>query len=118
MDKSNEAMLVLKAQSGDRQALDELFSHVQAPLYRCIRHIAVHRQLSEDILQDVFVILCRKLIWLREPVHFRSWAYRIASREAIRRIQRERRSTVSSLEPHNHPTVDPEPPVALSASAP
>ena len=65
-------------------------------------HIAVQRELSEDSLQDVFVILCRKLIWLREPTYFRSWAYRIASREAVRRVKREKRSAVFASEPF-HP---------------
>ncbi|HYO91251.1 MAG TPA: RNA polymerase sigma factor, partial [Pyrinomonadaceae bacterium] len=47
--------------------------------------------LAEDILQEVFILIYRKLGWLQEPSLFRPWAYRIASREAFKRLQRERR---------------------------
>jgi RNA polymerase sigma-70 factor (ECF subfamily) len=49
------------------------------------------RDLALDVLQDVFVLMIRKLAWLHEPRAFRPWVYRIASREGLRRLQRERR---------------------------
>lgn len=90
--RAEHTLRVLSAQSGDRQALDELLREVQAPLFRCIRAITGQRELAEDVLQDVLVILCRQLVWLREPRLFRAWSYRIASREALRRLARERRA--------------------------
>jgi len=45
---------------------------------------------AEDVLQDVFVIVHRKIRWLREPQVFRPWLYRIATRAAIRRGHGER----------------------------
>lgn len=89
--RAEHTLRVLRAQSGDRRALDDLLREVQAPLFRCIRAITGQRELAEDVLQDVLVILCRQLVWLREPRLFRAWSYRIASREALRRLQRERR---------------------------
>ena len=91
MSRAEETLLVLRAQSGDREALDLLLRGVQQSLFRCIRAIAGRRQLAEDVLQETFIILCRELVWLREPELFRAWAYRIASREALRRLKRERR---------------------------
>lgn len=82
---------VLRAQSGDREALEELLKAVQEPLYRYVFRLVGERSLAEDILQDVFIIIYRKLGWLQEPSLFRSWAYRIASREAFKRLKRERR---------------------------
>ena len=88
MTRTDEALHVLRAQSGDRAAVDALFQHVQAPLFRCIEGIVGRRELAEDVLQEVFLILYRKLAWLREPKLFRPWAYRIASREAVRAARR------------------------------
>jgi RNA polymerase sigma-70 factor (ECF subfamily) len=86
-----EAFLVLRAQSGDRSALDALLASVQEPLYRYLLNLVRERQLAEDALQETFVRVYRKLGWLREPALFRPWAYRIATREAFRQLKRERR---------------------------
>ena len=86
-----ETWRVLRAQSGDRGALDELLEAVQEPLYRYIFRLVGERALAEDILQEVFIRIYRKLRWLREPELFRPWAYRIASREAFKHLKRERR---------------------------
>jgi RNA polymerase sigma-70 factor (ECF subfamily) len=86
-----EAFLVLRAQTGDRGALDELLASVQEPLYRYLLSVVRERHLAEDALQETFVRVYRKLGWLREPELFRPWAYRIATREAFRQLKRERR---------------------------
>ena len=79
---------VLRAQAGDTEAFGRVLERSQAALFRCVRGIVGQRELAEDVLQDVFVILHQKLGWLREPKLFRPWAYRIAVREAIRRVGR------------------------------
>ena len=88
-----ESWWVLQAQSGSREAVDELFKSVQEPLYRYIVAVVKEKQLAEDILQEVFIRIYRKLRWLREPRAFRAWCYQIASREAFRYLKRERRWT-------------------------
>ena len=82
---------VLQAQSGSREALNELFKSVQEPLFRYIVSLVNEKQLAEDILQEVFIRIYRKLRWLREPQAFRAWCYQIATREAFRYLKRERR---------------------------
>lgn len=88
-----ETWRVLRAQAGEREALNELLKTVQEPLYRYIYRLVGERTMAEDILQEVFILIYRKLRWLQEPSLFRPWAYRIASREAFKRLQRERRWT-------------------------
>ena len=58
---------MLQAQSGSREALDELFKSVQEPLFRYIVSLVNDKHLAEDILQEVFIRIYRKLRWLREP---------------------------------------------------
>lgn len=81
---------VLQAQSGSREALDELFKSIQDPLFRYIVTVVNDRHLAEDVLQEVFIRIYRKLRWLREPQAFRAWSYQIATREAFRYLKRER----------------------------
>lgn len=86
-----ESWWVLQAQSGSHEALNELFKSVQDPLFRYIVSLVRDQHLAEDILQEVFIRIYRKLRWLQEPEAFRAWAYQIASREAFRYLKRERR---------------------------
>lgn len=86
-----ETRLVLLAQSGDRAALEALFESVQTPLGRYVRAATGDSALAEDVLQEVFILIYRKLYWLRDPELFRPWAYRIASREVVRQLKRRRR---------------------------
>jgi RNA polymerase sigma-70 factor, ECF subfamily len=86
-----EIRWVVRAQSGDAEALDALLGGIQEPLYRYVFRLVGDHHLARDVLQDVFVLIIRKLYWLREPTVFRPWAYRIASRRAFQLLKRERR---------------------------
>jgi RNA polymerase sigma-70 factor, ECF subfamily len=83
-----EALWVLRAQCGDRQALELLLRSVQPSLLRYLRGL-VGVEEADDLLQDVLVLLYRKLGWLRDPALFRPWAFRIASRTGFRYSKRK-----------------------------
>jgi RNA polymerase sigma-70 factor (ECF subfamily) len=91
MDTRQEIRWVVRAQAGDTDALDALLRSIQQPLHRYILRVVGAEHLACDVLQDVFVLIIRKLYWLREPAVFRPWAYRIASRQAFQCLRRERR---------------------------
>lgn len=92
MDESAEqGWLVLRAQSGDREALGKLFERMQKPLYRYLLRLLGNEDLAGDVLQDVFMLVHRKLAWLEDPALFLPWIFRVTSREAFRRLKRERR---------------------------
>jgi RNA polymerase sigma-70 factor (ECF subfamily) len=90
-NSEQESWWVLRAQSGDGEALNALLKAVQAPLYRYILSLVREESLAEDTLQEVFLRIYRKLRWLREPQVFRAWAYQIATRESFRHLKQERR---------------------------
>lgn len=92
----DEASAVLRAQSGDREALDFLLRQIEKPLYAYVSRLTGDPEKAKDVLQETFVRICRKLGWLHDPALFRPWSFRIASREAFRLMGREgRRSEVS-----------------------
>ncbi len=80
---------VLRAQCSDRQALEMLLRSVQPSLRRYLSGLVGHTD-ADDLLQDVMVIVIRKLGALDDPQLFRPWAFRIASREAFRHIKKRR----------------------------
>jgi RNA polymerase sigma-70 factor (ECF subfamily) len=85
-----EAQWVLRAQCNDREALESLLRSVQPALHQYLSGL-VGRFDADDVLQEVLVVIYRKLAWLRAPELFRHWAYRIASRAAFRHLNKERR---------------------------
>src|SRR5687767_681175 len=89
-DHEQQSWWILSAQSGSHEALNELFKSIEGPLVRYITTLVNDRSLAEDILQEVFIRIYRKLKWLREPAAFRAWTYQIATREVFRYLKRER----------------------------
>lgn len=87
----SESWWVLKAQAGDRDALDRLLRAIHDPLRRFVTRLTGDRTAADDILQDTLLIVARKLPWLDRPEAFRPWAYRIATRTALKALRRERR---------------------------
>jgi RNA polymerase sigma-70 factor, ECF subfamily len=75
-DATRETRLVLRAQAGDREAFDALLTAVQGPLCRYVVSLTGDAHLAEDVLQETFLLVWRKLAWLDEPGLFRAWAYR------------------------------------------
>ena len=92
-------LCVARAQSGDRSALNRLLRDHQPPLYRHIRTITGDADLAFDVLQSVLLIVVRRLAGLRDPRWFRAWAYRIATREAVRAARRSKRELSLCEEP-------------------
>lgn len=91
-DTESVPWLVLRAQSGDRAALEALLETVQGPLHRYVLGLTGDRSVADDVLQESLVRIYRKLRWLDDPGLFRPWAYRIASREAFRFLERQSKS--------------------------
>jgi RNA polymerase sigma-70 factor (ECF subfamily) len=84
---------VLRAQAGDRRALDDLLKGCQVQLYRYLSSLLEDPLDAEDAVQMTFLQVCRKLPSLRDTSLFRPWIFRIAARIAYRiRNRRHRRS--------------------------
>lgn len=86
-----EILWVLRAQCSDREALEALLGSVQSSLQRYIWSV-VGRERGDDVLQDVLILLFRKLGALQDPKLFRPWAFRIASRACFKQLRKDRRS--------------------------
>lgn len=82
--------LVVAAQLGDRNALNELLQGIQEKLFHHLSYMLPSHADAEDALQDSLMTISRKLGSLREPAWFQAWAFRIATRLATRRSRRAR----------------------------
>lgn len=81
---------VLRAQSGDRDAFDALLRDIGPSLLRYVTRVTNDAVLAEDVVQETFIAIVRKIAWLSDPSLFKAWAFRIATREAFRALKKRR----------------------------
>jgi len=82
---------VLRARRGDVDAFRHLVDlHDRRLLYFVLRFVA-DGETALDILQDVWLILFRRLPELRAPEAFRVWLYQIAHDRVVDLLRRRRR---------------------------
>ena len=93
MTSDDETFWALRAQCGDREALERLLRSVQPALHRYVRRVTGPAD-ADDVVQDALVSIARNVIWLVEPRLFRAWAFRIASRAAFSHLRRVKRRGV------------------------
>jgi RNA polymerase sigma-70 factor (ECF subfamily) len=89
-DARGTVWLVLRAQAGDRAALEALLAHADGLLRQYATLMLRDADAAEDVLQDVLLLVYRKLGTLREPRAFAAWTRRIASREIFRALRGQR----------------------------
>ena len=61
MPNSQEVLWILRAQSGDREALDRLLQATQVRLHGYLVSLVHDDHLAMDLLQEVFIIVIQKL---------------------------------------------------------
>ena len=95
---NQHGLWVLRAQCGDREALERLLRDVQPALRRYLRGIVGSAD-ADDVLQEALVLIYRKLAGLRTPESFQSWAFRIATHCGFRhaKSRQRRRDGVEEL---------------------
>ena len=94
-ERINDELLVIRAQEGDAEALQELVDRWQDRLWRLAWRLTDDEQAAWDVLQEAWIVISRQIRRLADPAAFPAWAYRITgnkSRDWIRRRQRVRRA--------------------------
>ncbi|MEQ9402418.1 MAG: sigma-70 family RNA polymerase sigma factor [Cyclobacteriaceae bacterium] len=89
-----EEWLVINCQSGDRKALELLIKRWQPKMIRRVFHTTGDKAASQDIVQDAWITIIKKMNTLRDPGAFQWWSLKIATLKAIdwiRANQRDRK---------------------------
>ena len=86
-----EQLLILRYQTGDESAFEELFQRYQPPLRYYVRRMIGGSGPCEDILQNIWLTVLRNLRKLRQPGSFRVWLYKIARTKVYQQLRRNRR---------------------------
>jgi len=91
MEGSDEP-LVLRFQSGEREAFEALVRRYQPKVYGVICNMVRNEHLAQDITQEVFIKLYRFLPHFKGRAKFYTWFYRVAVNHTMTAMKRARRN--------------------------
>lgn len=93
MDLGNrliEQVLILRCQMGDNSALAELIERYEGPLRYFITRLLADTETSEDLFQDTWLTVIRRIHGLRDAEAFPIWLYRIARNKVYQQLRRKK----------------------------
>ncbi|SDX96398.1 RNA polymerase sigma-70 factor, ECF subfamily [Amycolatopsis xylanica] len=87
----DEALLVVRCQLGERDALAELVRRWHTPLWNYLRRMVNTAELADDLTQETWVAVLRGLPRLKEAERFAPWLFTIARRSLLNRLREDYR---------------------------
>lgn len=105
-----EAALIVKAQSGDRNAYGELVRHYHPGVIKVIFRMCGDGELAQDAAQEAFIQAWLHLSTFRSGTSLRNWLYRIAINVALDVLRRDTKTADTDFEtlPMPDPLAGPE----------
>lgn len=99
MERMTDQELILSMRENLEAGFRHLMTQYKEPVYWHIRRLVVSHDDAQDAAQETFLRIFRSFAQFREDCALRSWIYRIATREALRIIDKRKAEQVS-IEQH------------------
>ena len=116
-DQLSEAEVIRRACNGDRSAFEYLYrSHSRRVYALCLRMVGNAAE-AEDLTQEAFLLLLRKIHTFRGESAFSTWLYRLAVNVVLMRLRKKSPPIVSidaTFDPDDE-TVSPDPASMIGA---
>ncbi|MYA98409.1 sigma-70 family RNA polymerase sigma factor [Candidatus Poribacteria bacterium] len=88
--KNNDAQLVQRTLAGDQSAFSTLVRRYQKPVHALVWRKIGDFHIAEEITQDIFLKVYKKLQTLKNPNRFAGWLYVIAARRCYAWCKKKR----------------------------
>jgi RNA polymerase sigma-70 factor (ECF subfamily) len=112
-----EPRTIRGAAAGDRAAFESLVRTYQAPVFRFLRHLVGDPSLAEDLTQETFIRLYRRLGSFRFQSKFSTWLFQVARNAATDELRsRQRRARLLARAPTPGPPSAPDERAELRAA--
>ncbi len=90
--------IISRAQQGDKEAFEALYKSSAAFVYNVAFRILESREDAREVLQDVFVLVFRKLKSFGFRSSFETWVYRVCVNQALNFIKKKERLKMNTFE--------------------
>ena len=84
-DPGKQQKLIRRLQARDTQAFEQLIEDHQSRIYNLIFRMLGNHEEAEDLLQEVFITVFKKIDGFRGESSLSTWIYRIATNHCINR---------------------------------
>jgi len=105
---------VEQAQTGNRFALNQLIDHFQTEIFRLVYYRVHHRADAEDLTQEIFMKMIRRIRSLTNRTQFKPWLYKIALNHVRDHFRKKHLlfflGTTSDVESENEPESESDSP--------
>jgi RNA polymerase sigma-70 factor (ECF subfamily) len=98
IEGSSDEQLVARLRAGDDAAFDQLVSRYQDKVYGLALRLSGNASDAEEILQDAFLQVYRKIGQFRSEAKFSTWLYRIATNSALMHRRSNKRHIAEPLD--------------------
>lgn len=89
MEKEKLVALVKKAQKGNKQALNDLFTETYKDVYYFAKKTVKNQTLAEDVVQEAFVSIFQNIGTLGDPAAYPAWSRQITYRLCLQHLKKE-----------------------------
>jgi RNA polymerase sigma-70 factor (ECF subfamily) len=93
-----ETDLIVRAQTGESHALDDLIARIRPRVERQLLRYPVTAEDRRDLLQTTLLQVVRRLGSFRGDSSFSTWLFRVAANEALMLMRRQRRQRMRVVE--------------------
>lgn len=106
-DKLSDPILVVRANAGDRQALEALLVRHQPKVERLARHMLRDPDDASDAAQEALAKVCSRLRQFRGGAQFSTWLHRLVVNTCLDAAERRKARTHEPLREHFESDEDP-----------
>lgn len=99
MDSKDENLLISIMKQDIEHGARLLMSKYKKPIYWHIRRLVVSHDDAQDAAQETFVRIFRSFRQFKGDCSFKTWIYQIATHEALRLVERQRKEQISIDDP-------------------
>jgi RNA polymerase sigma-70 factor, ECF subfamily len=112
----DDATLVERAKDGDAASYEQLVLRYQGPMFRLALRMLGHQADAEDVLQEVFLTVWRRLGTLADDGAFVAWLYRMTTNRCLNVIRARRPSADVDFDEQEQPSPGGRPEQAAMVS--
>ncbi len=99
MDREpTENRLLARVARRDRAALAELYARFQRPLFSYLFHLLGQKEVAEDVLQEVMLVVWQQAHTFQGKAQVASWIFGIAHHQAFKALRRDAGTMCIDLE--------------------
>jgi RNA polymerase sigma-70 factor (ECF subfamily) len=96
-DKSLEKEILIRAQSGDLEAFEQILFYYEKPIFNYCRRVAGNTQDAQDITQETFIKVYNHRRSIDPEKNIKTWIFTIATNTAYDLLRSRKRKNETSL---------------------